>query len=438
MIVQDGGFCHVVASFAVLQFSAEGDGSVNRSGDDAPGHEYGTARIMEDTELEALLLDMESDRVERKASHADTTKVREAICAFANDLPGHRKPGVLFVGVKDDGSCANITVSDQLLKDLASYRDDGQITPFPTMAVQKRTLRGCELAVVIVEPALTPPVRLRGRVCVRVGPRRANATPDEERILTEKRRAADVTFDIRAIRGASLSDLDLDLFRSTYLPAAFDRDVLAANGRTIEEQLASLRFLSPRGEVTVLATLVLGKDPRYHVPGAYIQFVRFDGSDLTAPIRTQVEIDGPLSQMLQRLDDVLRAQISVRTDIVSEAQEVQRPDYPIAALRQLAYNAVLHRNYETSNNPVRIYWFNDRVEITNPGGPFGVVTIANFGAPGVTDYRNPHLAEAMKVLGYVQRFGIGIQTARTELARNGNAPPSFAPQDGYTLVTVHA
>jgi ATP-dependent DNA helicase RecG len=64
------------------------------------------------------------------------------------------------------------------------------------------------------------------------------------------------------------------------------------------------------------------------------------------------------------------------------------------------------------------------------------VTRANFGDPGVTDYRNPHLAEAMKTLGYVQRFGVGIATARRLLAENRNPPPEFEPRDTHVLVTV--
>ena len=58
---------------------------------------------MDDLELESLFRDLESDRVERKASDADRNKIRQAVCAFANDLPNYRKPGVIFVGVKDDG-----------------------------------------------------------------------------------------------------------------------------------------------------------------------------------------------------------------------------------------------------------------------------------------------------------------------------------------------
>lgn len=106
------------------------------------------------------------------------------------------------------------------------------------------------------------------------------------------------------------------------------------------------------------------------------------------------------------------------------------------ALQQITRNAVLHRTYEGTNAPVRIYWFSDRIEIHSPGGPFGQVSRENFGQPGVTDYRNPHLAEAMKVLGYVQRFGVGIQIAREELRKNGNPMPEFTVEPTHVLATI--
>ncbi len=116
--------------------------------------------------------------------------------------------------------------------------------------------------------------------------------------------------------------------------------------------------------------------------------------------------------------------------------QLRRPDYPVVALQQLARNAVMHRTYEGTYAPVRITWFSDRVEIQNPGGPFGQVNRQNFGQPGVTDYRNPYLAEAMKNLGYVQRFGVGIPLARKELQKNGNPPPEFIVEDAHVLVIV--
>jgi ATP-dependent DNA helicase RecG len=97
----------------------------------------------------------------------------------------------------------------------------------------------------------------------------------------------------------------------------------------------------------------------------------------------------------------------------------------LGALRELVRNAIMHRTYEGTNAPTRVDWFNDRIEIMNPGAPFGLASRGNFGEPGVTDYRNPNLAEAMRVLGFVQRFGVGIATARKLLRENGHPDLEF-------------
>ena len=94
-------------------------------------------RPLSDLELETLLADLESDRVERKEAWAGDVpnKARQAVCAFANDLPNHGQPGVLIVGARDDGTPAHIAVTDQLLTTLADMKDDGRIVPPPTLTV---------------------------------------------------------------------------------------------------------------------------------------------------------------------------------------------------------------------------------------------------------------------------------------------------------------
>lgn len=394
--------------------------------------------MIDDTQLEALLVDLESDRVERKESLADPGKIRQAICAFANDMPGHNQPGVIFVGVRDDGSCANLPITDELLRQLADMRSDGNILPLPTMSVQKKTLQGCEMAVLVVEPSFYPPVRYNGRIWIRVGPRRATASAEEERRLTERRQAGDLPFDLHPLPSATLTDLDLDWFQRTYLPAAIPVDVLDQNQRAVVQQLASLRFvaIAADGVPTVVGLLTVGKSPADFIPGAYVQFLRIDGDALTDPVSDQKDCHGPLPQLLSQIDNILSANIHVATDITSGPTETQAPDYPIAALQQIVRNAIMHRDYQTSNAPTRITWFKDRIEVQNPGGPYGQVTVDNFGRPGITDYRNPHVAEVMKTLGYVQRFGIGIQIARGKLAQNGNPEPEFNVQPNHILVTV--
>lgn len=296
------------------------------------------------------------------------------------------------------------------------------------------------MAVVIVEPSDAPPVRAYGRTYVRVGPSTRIATPEEERRLSERRRAGDLPFDIRPVASASLDDLDLDLFRRTYLPSSLPADILAENQRSIEQQLASLRLatIGPVVQPTVLGLMILGKDSRQFLPGAYVQFLRIDGTELSDPIKDQKEIGGSLIDQLRLLDEILQAHVSVAVDLTSGATEVRQPDYPLAALQQLVRNAILHRTYESTHAPVRLTWFNDRIEIQNPGGPYGQVSRENFGQPGITDYRNPHLAEAMKNLGYVQRFGVGIQVARRELQKNGNPPLEYSVEAAHILALVRA
>lgn len=66
----------------------------------------------------------------------------------------------------------------------------------------------------------------------------------------------------------------------------------------------------------------------------------------------------------------------------------------------------------------------------------GEVTVENFGRPGITDYRNRNLADAMKVYGLIQRFGVGISIAQSELRKNGNPPAHFDVQPTVVLCTV--
>ncbi|MBI4728346.1 MAG: putative DNA binding domain-containing protein [Acidobacteria bacterium] len=383
-----------------------------------------------------MCLEVESELVERKRSAADRSGIRRNICAFANDLAGRGRPGIILIGVEDDGRCASLEIGDQLLRDLAAMRDDGNILPLPSLHIEKRTMDGCDVAVVTVHPSSYPPVRYQGRVWARVGPTVRLATPEEEIRLAERRRARDLPFDLRPVSGAALNDLDLDYARTQYLPRAIAIDVLEENQRPTEQQLRSLR-LTTGDAPTYGAMLGLGRDPQSWVPGAYVQFLRIAGSSLTDPIRDQKTLTGRLEDVLRRLDDLLEINVSVRTEVTSGPREIRRPDYPLPALQQLARNAVMHRAYESTNAPARIYWYTERIEFQSPGSLYGQVTPQNFGA-GVTDYRNPLVAEIMYNLGFAQRFGLGIPLARQALADNGNPPPEFGFEPTLVAVTVRS
>jgi len=394
--------------------------------------------MLDTQEIARLAGSLESFHVERKASFKPAkSDIEEEICAFANDLPGAGQSGIILIGVTDrTGQPTGLAVTDELLREITDIRSSGNILPFPVMSVYKVTLDDRDIAVIEVQPSHDPPVRLRGRVCVRVGPRKGTATRDEERVLNERRRGWDGPFDQRPIGGATLDELEMTVFEREFLPSAVTPEVLRENGRSRPEQLSALHLASPDGVPNVAGMLILGRDPTAYIPGAYVQFVRVDGTELTDPILDRKELMGPLPEVLRRLDEITDAHIRVATTVAGSTVERRAPDYPIAAMQQLLRNAVMHRNYETSNAPVQWYWFSDRIEIHNPGGLYGRTTPQNFGKPGGNDYRNPTIAGALYLLGFVQRFGMGILMARKACSDNGNPAPEFVFEAANFAVIV--
>lgn len=395
-----------------------------------------------DSELENLLTDTESDRVERKPSFGRSISktAREAVCAFANDIGNHNLPGLLFIGAEDDGSPSNLSVSDDLLRNLFNMKTDGNILPLPVLTVEKRLLNGAEMAIVTVMPSDMPPVKYDGRIWIRTGPRRSIANQQEERILNEKRRKKNLPFDLSRIPFSTISDLSQTIFINEYLPAAFAEDVLTDNQRTYEERLASCKFtVSPTDTTPSLVGLLsIGKIPQDYLWGAYIQFLRIDGLRLSDPVIDECKAEGSIVQMLNRVEEKLMAHNRTAIDVTSGPVHSREFIYPPAALQQILYNAVLHRSYENTNAPVRVYWFNDRIEITSPGGPYGDVTPENFGTSGITDYRNPNLCDVLKTFGFVQAFGRGIDIARRAMKKNGNPEIQFEVNHSIVLCVLPA
>lgn len=388
--------------------------------------------ITED-QLTALLTD-ESDRIERTVSVSNTDKFCQAVCAFANDLANHGRPGYLFVGVKDDGALSGLRVTDELLKNLSGIRSDGNVLPQPYMNVFKHTFPDGDVAVVEVHPSDIPPVRYKGRVYIRVGPRKGIASEQEERVLSERRVARARSFDARPCLETTLDDIALGQF-DVYRRETIDPETLAANNRSIELQLASLRLYDPeRACLTHAGVLLFGKNPRFFLPGAYVQYLKLPGADLTDFPDDQAEISGDLHSVLRELEGRIRLLIHTTMKKVSGFGEKLLPDYPEWALRELVMNAVMHRNYD-SHSPIHFYAFSDHIEIQSPGGLYGEATPENF--PNRNSYRNPVIAEAMKSLGFVNRFGYGVRRAQALLAQNGNPPAEFEFDDHSFLVKVY-
>ena len=375
-------------------------------------------------ELRQLLKSTETYRIERTVSTGNKDKF-SAICAFSNDLPGSHKNGYLIIGAEDNGDIKpGFKVTDALLKNIAALRSDGNILPIPTMSVDRFAFPEGDLLVCEVQPSPMTPVRYRGRVFVRIGPRRDIASEDEERILTERRTANMATFDVTPCLRAKLSDLNVDMIRNGYLPKAVDADVLAGDSRSLEEQMASVGLYDMDNHCPTNAAVILfAHRPKQFIPGAYVQYVKFGGTDKASEILNERVFTSCLFDQLPKLDTFTEnSVVTTRPVPVTAFREEQVVNYPREAIRELLLNAVMHRDY-SSNMPIRYYEFSDRLEIMNAGGLYGKARPENF--PHVNDYRNPIIAEALKNLGYVNMFNRGVSRVKELFKENGNPPIDF-------------
>ena len=381
--------------------------------------------------LQKILSDTESYHIEKTVATDNMDKFSQAICAFSNDVADSKKKGYLLIGVRDNGELAGLQVDDKLLLQISNIRTDGNILPQPVMTVEKFSFAQGDVLVVEVTPSQVPPVRYRGRIWVRVGPRKSIATEAEEKLLTERRLSNIRTFDAMPCLGTTLEDLDITLFKKEYLSKAVAEDILQEDKRTIEEQMASLGLYDLRYQCPTNAAIVLfGNNPERFLHGAYIQYVRFKGLDRAGDIINEHKFSGNLCKVLPRIDVFVETSIAQKRPIpISVLREKTVSKYPYWATRELLMNAIMHRDYE-SNAPVAFYEYDDRIEIQNAGGLYGKVSANNF--PNVSDYRNPFIAEAMKVLGYVNRFSRGVYRVQKELEENGNGKASF----DFSLITA--
>lgn len=379
---------------------------------------------MQEDEIRALISDLESDRIERTVSFRED-KLGPAVCALSNDFPNNKQSGYILLGIKDDGTVAGISIGDEELKKIGGVKTNGNVLPQPSIVVSEVFhIDGGDVVAVEVKPSPYPPVRYDGRCWIRIGPRRAIANVAEENILIERRASYAKTYDLIPALGATAKDISEEYFSLSYLPLAMDEETLQRNGRSTIQKMAALRFWDTSHDCpTNAGILIFGLNPLFYLPGAYIQYVRFKGEQMTDEVEFEKRFSGALITELKSIDDFIKNNIIKERAVRQDSfQEILIKNYSYWALRELTMNAIMHRNYE-SNSPIYIYEFSSRIEIVNPGGLYGDVTPQNF--PHASDYRNVVIAESMKRLGYVNRFNYGVQNATKELEANGNGSPVF-------------
>ncbi|MCU0694330.1 MAG: putative DNA binding domain-containing protein [Polyangiaceae bacterium] len=394
---------------------------------------------MDEEQLQRLLA-TEDDRTEWKESTRDANDIFRSICALANDLGRSYRPGFLLVGVNNRGELVGVpdhgNELDAQQKRVSEWIHSTKLLPTPSCDVMVKRVSGKALLVVRVEPYRVPPVvQVNGVAWIRSGSTTRRATEADLARLRKRRPDHMLPFDTRVMSGATLDDLDATQLRLDYEAARemdSDRDTFPELERWLT-QLELGRPVEGRWAPNTAAILVHGRSPQTFLPGAVIEFARYGGIDVSAPVAFRKTIMGTLPDQLQSAWALLSAIIADVPADVAGIREGFVPEYPLEALKELVRNLVQHRQLEATHAPRRIEWYDDRIELSNTGGPFGRASEGEFGTHA--DYRNPSVTRLLVRLGYVQKLGRGVRLARLALQRNGN-PPFEAETDGFTRVVV--
>jgi ATP-dependent DNA helicase RecG len=379
----------------------------------------------------------ETERVEWKQSSRSPEPILQAACALANDLGNSGRSGFIVLGLAKDGTMVGVHGNlDEEQQKLVNRLSSTKLLPSPSCSVEPVEREGAILLIVRVQPYPVPPiVALDGTVWIRRGTVTERAREADIIRLQERRPENRQPFDHRSVPGCSIEDLAEVELKAQYLAAQegdHDADTFPAFPKWLTGKDLG-RAVAGRWMPNAAAILLFGVDPQFQFPGAKIEFARYAGTDIEAPVVARRTIPGTLGRQLDALWVQLDANLANVPVSPSGMRTPYRPEYPPMALKELARNLVQHRLYEGTNAPGRVEWYTDRVVFTNPGGPFGQAGEGEFGSH--TDYRNPTITRWLVDLGYVEQLGRGIRLVRRALEENGN-PPLEVETDGFTTVTL--
>lgn len=211
---------------------------------------------------------------------------------------------------------------------------------------------------------------------------------------------------------------------------------------TDEENLA-LSGIYVNDELTLAGLMLFGLYPQGMFPQLCITAVVVPGNEIGTTgedderFIDNKKIEGTIPQMIEGAISFVQRNMHVKTIIDDNGKRADKPEYPIKAVREIMLNAVIHRDYSinTENSPVRLMMFPDRLEVENPGGLYGRITINNLGLVGA-DTRNPYLASDLEIMIDTENRFSGIPTIRNEMKKVGLREPLFENNRGAFKVTL--
>jgi ATP-dependent DNA helicase RecG len=240
----------------------------------------------------------------------------------------------------------------------------------------------------------------------------------------------DVHFDEQPVTDATRDDLDPEAIRG-FLDAAYAGVPIDHAPR----YLSALRAVDASGTPTVAGLLMFGRDPQRFLLDAYTTAIRFRGRSISGDFEDRQEIRG---RVPDQLDDALAfLKRHIPAPSVVEGSVRRELGLPMAALREAIANALTHRDYRVASQ-TRVFVFDDRVEVVNPGVLLNQLTVEGIRIGGVSQRRNPYLAASLARLSRRENAGIGVPEMIRLTSERGLPEPEISIAEGQFRVVLRS
>ena len=396
---------------------------------------------MLETELIKLIEDIqlkktESNYIEVKSARNGCPKIFDTLSSFSNQQNG----GTIIFGVdenEDFNVCGVYDAADLQKKIMEqSLQMEPVVRPLCTVAVvDGKTVVSAEIQEMdnFQKPCFYKGSgRLRGSY-VRVA--------DGDRLMTEyevysyEAFKQDIHDELRTNSRAELTDINTEEYQLYLLELKKNKPHLA---KLEEKEINRLQGFVVDNKPTVAALMLFSIYPQAYFPQLCITAVSVPGKEMSATgsvgerFIDNKRIEGSITQMLNDALIFVRKNMKVKTIIDPETgMRNDRTEYPVIAIRELVLNALIHRDYSihTESAPITITMYSDRMEIENPGGLYGRMTLDNLGFVSA-DTRNPYIAGALEIMGETENRYSGIPTVRSAMKNAGLPQPVFENNRG--------
>lgn len=378
----------------------------------------------------------------KKASGGTPTRLYDTLSSFSNQSGG----GIIVFGIDETSNFEISGVYDpqDLQKKVMeqSLQMEPVVRPLFTVAkmddkfVVSAEISECELN---EKPCFYKGAgRLRGSF-IRVG--ESDLPMTEYEVYSYEAYKKRIHDELRIIERATLNHLSKALVSEFLIQLRRQKPNLVhmEDGRVLETQ-----GICQNGMPTLAGLLLLGDYPQEFFPQLSITAVVVEGKsigDLSTDGERFIDnkrIEGTVAQMLEGALAFVRRNMKTRTMVTQEGHRSDRTEYPLIAIREIILNALIHRDYSahTDRSPIRLMMFEDRIELENPGGLYGRLTIDDLGKMSA-DTRNPYIAGALEVMMNTENRFSGIPTIRAELEKAGLPEPMFLDQRGVFKVVFY-